>query len=191
MPILSEVRFTTELTRDRGSSPIEALRYAVALIGTTVCPELACLQQDCYSSARRYVELCERDEDGTDLANLNTFQALLFIIRYELTSKWFTRAWMTLGRAIRLAKMLNLHQMDKVDPGGFASSDLQMGLPPTQDPTVLEERRRSFWALYIFEGYAATRTRMPCQFTETQVRMLPYSHEEVNSKIDCLWRVQN
>ena len=179
MPILSEIHFSTELAKDCTSSPIQGLTYAVALVATTVCPEFGYLQQVCYSTARKYVELCERDEDGTDLANLNTFQALLFIIRYELTSKRFTRAWMTLGRAIRLAKMLNLHQMDKVGTSGVASSDLQMRLPPTQDPTSLEERRRSFWALYIFEGYAATRTGMPCQFSESQVRMLSPSHEPV------------
>jgi hypothetical protein len=34
---------------------------------------------------------------------LNAFQALLFIIRYELTKKHFVRAWMTLGRAVTLA----------------------------------------------------------------------------------------
>lgn len=180
MPILSEIHFSTELAKDRTSSPIQGLRYAVALVGTTVSPGFAYLQQACYSSARKYVELCERDEDSTDLANLNTFQALLFIIRYELTSKRFNRAWMTLGRAIRLAKMLDLHQMDNVCTSAVASSDLQLRLPPTKDPTSLEERRRSFWALYIFEGYAATRTGMPCQFSETQVRMLPPSHEQSN-----------
>ena len=179
MPILSEIHFSTELAKDCTSSPIQGLRYAVALVATTICPEFAHLQQVCYSTARKYVELCERDEDGTDLANLHTFQALLFIIRYELTSKRFTRAWMTLGRAIRLANMLNLHQMDKVGPSGVASSDLQIRLPLTQNPTSLEERRRSFWALYIFEGYAATRTRMPCQFSDSQVRKLPPCHELV------------
>ena len=191
MPILSETRFSTELAKECTSSPILGLRHAVALVGTTFCAEFAHLQQACYSSARKYVELCERDEDGTDLANLNTFQALLFIIRYELTSKRFTRAWMTLGRAIRLAKMLNLHHMDKDGTSGVASSDLQMRLPPTQDPTSLEERRRSFWALYIFEGYAATRTGMPCQFSESQVRTPPPSREQAKIEHDRLRRERN
>ncbi len=173
MPILDMKRFSTELAKDSNSPPIRSLNYAVALIGTIISSKYARLQQPCYNMARKYMELCERDEDHTNLSSLNLFQALLFIIRYEITAKRFTRAWMTLGRAIRLAKMLNLHQMDRgvdsSDGGTGGSSDLQMFLPPTQDPTSLEERRRSFWALYIFEGYASTRSKMPCQFHEAQV----------------------
>jgi len=154
---------------------MRSLNYAVALVGTTISPKYAHAQKTCYNIARKYVELCERDEDATDLASLNVFQALLFIIRYELTSKRFTRAWMTLGRAIRLANMLNLHQMDRVSASGNAGSDLQMRLPPTQDLASLEERRRSFWALYIFESYASARTGMPCQLCEAEVLILPPS----------------
>lgn len=181
MPILSMRRFSAELANDCSSSPMRSLSHAVALVGTTISPKYTYMQQTCYNIARNYVELCERDEDATDLASLNVFQALLFIIRYELTSKRFTRAWMTLGRAIRLAKMLNMHQMDRVSSSGITGSDLQMRLPPTQDLVTLEERRRSFWALYVFESYASTRTGMPCQLCESQVCMhptqpLPFNH---------------
>lgn len=186
MPILSMRRFKGGLAMSPSSSPIRSLSYAVALIGTTVSPDHACIQQTCYNAARKYVELCERDEEGTDLASLNVFQALLFIIRYELTSKRFTRAWMTIGRALRLAKMLNLHQMDRVGASEAGSSDLHFCLPRTHDPASLEERRRSFWALFIFEGYASTRTGVSCQLCEAQVCTRPHIRYPLIPIIDSL-----
>lgn len=119
------------------------------------------------------MELCERDEDGADLASLNVFKVLLFIIRYELTSKRFTRAWMTMGRAITLAKMMNLYQMDSANSGGAGTSDPEIRLPPLKDPASLEEMRRSFWTLYIFESYASVRTGRLFPLAEAQVCMPP------------------
>lgn len=87
----------------------------MALVGSMIAPEYAHLQSCCYSEARKYIELCERDDDETSIMSLNAFQALLFIIRYELTKKHFVRAWMTLGRAVTLAQILNLHHIDDVD----------------------------------------------------------------------------
>lgn len=52
-----------------------------------IAPEYAHLRSCCYSEARKYIELCERDDDETSIMSLNAFQALLFIIRYELTKK--------------------------------------------------------------------------------------------------------
>lgn len=86
----------------------------MALIGSMIAPEYAHLQSSCYSNALKYFELCERDDDETNIMGLNDFQALLFIIRYELTKKHFVRAWMTLGRAVTLAQILNLHHINGV-----------------------------------------------------------------------------
>jgi len=172
MPILNKQRFLAEMTRRPLSSPTHSLSYGVALVGSTLLPKYAHLQRTCYSKARELVELCERNEDGAELASLDVFQTLLFIIRYELTSKQLTRAWMTLGRAITLAKMMNLQHMDTATLGGVATWDPEIQLPPMDDLTSLEEMRRSFWALYIFDCYASIRTRRPHQLDAVQVRTL-------------------
>lgn len=52
-----------------------------------VAPEYDHLQSPCYSNARKYIELCERADDETHISSLNAFQALLFVLRYELTPK--------------------------------------------------------------------------------------------------------
>src|ERR1700761_3666057 len=91
MPILSKQRFVEEWSKNSDSSAICALSYAVALVGCIISPQYSPFQQACYSKAREYVESCEREKDGMDLASPNVFQALLFIIRYELTNKQLTR----------------------------------------------------------------------------------------------------
>ncbi|PKY04375.1 hypothetical protein P168DRAFT_343864 [Aspergillus campestris IBT 28561] len=153
-PILNPSRFRREWTHGPVSPQVRALSYAVALIGSTVAPEYAHLQSPCYRNARKYIELCERDDDETRITSLNTFQALLFVLRYELTRKHFVRAWMTLSRAMTLAQILKLRLVDHGCPEIGCVWDVR-------DPTSLEEIRRSFWSLYIFESYGCVRTGRP------------------------------
>ena len=170
LPILSRRRFMIEREKNSISRSSSSLIYSVAMIGAGTLSQYRPLQQVCYHLARKYLEMCELDDDSSDLASINVFQAFVFIIRYEITNNRLERAWMTLGRAIRLAKLLNLHRMDQVETACVDGSKLGLSLPPTDDPALLEERRRSFWGLYILESYACTRTGMPSHLGEAQVR---------------------
>lgn len=159
----------------------------MALVGTIISSEHAHFQQACYSNARKYVELCERDDDDTHLTSLNTFQALLFIIRFEITKRHFVRAWMSLGRAVTLAHMLDLHHMDariSFNQGSVHrfSTASEIAFPPMRDEASLEEMRRSFWALYIFESYASVRIRRPCSLEEDKLRICLPSPGQLNDK---------
>ncbi|KAJ5254790.1 hypothetical protein N7505_009941 [Penicillium chrysogenum] len=153
-------------------SPSDLAVLYLALVGSMIAPEYAHLQSRCYSDARKYIELCERDDDETNIMSLNAFQALLFIIRYELTKKHFVRAWMTLGRAVTLAQILNLHHIDGVDATrhqrtGSPKNAIETGyVSDIRDPASMEEIRRSFWSLYIFESYGSVRTDRPCTLEE-------------------------
>ena len=187
LPILSKNRFYEECPYDQTSLSTCALAYGVALVGTIISSEHAHFQQACYSNARKYVELCERDDDDTHLTSLNTFQALLFIIRFEITKRHFVRAWMSLGRAVTLAHMLDLHHMDariSFNQGSVHrfSTASEIAFPPMRDEASLEEMRRSFWALYIFESYASVRIRRPCSLEEDKLRICLPSPGQLNDK---------
>jgi len=56
--------------------------------------------------------------------------------------------------------------LDKED--GHASMALHWGLhmplPPASNPAELEERRRTFWLLYIFDAFAGVRTNSSSTF---------------------------
>ncbi|VUC26382.1 unnamed protein product [Clonostachys rosea] len=168
-PFLSRERFEKELVFQPNWPPILALSHATALYATTVSQSHQHLQQRCYKAARRYIEMSEMDDNESSLANLNLFQALVFVIRYEITSQPLTRAWMTLGRAIRLSKMLKLHKIDSYESEMTPPIDLEVRLPPPADEMELEERRRSFWSLYILESYASTRTGIACELGEAKL----------------------
>ncbi|KAE8149558.1 hypothetical protein BDV25DRAFT_140670 [Aspergillus avenaceus] len=101
LPILSQARFHREWAQGPGSPRIRGLSYAVALI-----------------------ELCERDDNETHLMSLNAFQALLFIVRYELTKKHF------------------VHQ----NPARHNDADIGL-IRDIRHPVELEEIQRSFWSL--------------------------------------------
>ena len=149
LPWLNQERFVAELATTPDSPPLLSLSYGVALIGCTTSSQYDHLRQPCYHMARKYAEECERDEEDGNLASLNLFQALLFIIRHEIRGRRPLRAWVTIGRAIRLSRILGLHQMDCVATPGNELSELRVHLAPTDDELLLEERRRSFWALYM------------------------------------------
>ncbi|EWZ87321.1 hypothetical protein FOWG_09209 [Fusarium oxysporum f. sp. lycopersici MN25] len=161
-PFLNQDRFATESMG--GGLAISALIYAVALAGCAHSSTSQNKESACYILARNYAEKCERDGQ---LNELNLLQALLFIGRYEAMAGKLERSWMTLGRAVMLSRLLELPYMDKRNEGdGFQDSQRHDGsglsLPETTDQVLLEERRRTFWALYILLSYVKTRTGWQC-----------------------------
>jgi hypothetical protein len=167
LPILNQQRFFSEIAREPNHPPIRCLSYAVALMGSMVAvAQDRAIQHQCYNLARQYAELCERNEHHADL---NLFQSLVFILRYELDVRQLTRAWMTLGRATRLAQVLDLSHLDRPASICRSSWDFHVPLPTTQEQVDLEERRRPFWALYILETYTSMRAGLPCQIDLAQV----------------------
>lgn len=172
MPIISETRFLSELLTDHPSKVIVALKYSIALLSTALSIRFQYLSQEIYALVRRQIDDCEMDSDNTTFSNLNIFQALLFLVRYELMSSNITRAWMTLGRAIRLSSVLSLHLMDSSEGHDDAVPGLHISLPATDDQSLLEERRRSFWLLFVWETYIKTRSGMESQLGPAWVSYL-------------------
>lgn len=64
---------------------------------------------------------------------------------------------MTLGRAIRLAQMMAL---DRIDEESTMADypNLHVPLPSASNFAEKEERRRAFWALFVFDTFAGIRT---------------------------------
>ncbi|KAF5617059.1 uncharacterized protein FTJAE_12816 [Fusarium tjaetaba] len=165
-PFLNQDRFAAESMG--GGLAISALIYAVALAGCAHSSTSQSKESACYVLARNYAEKCERDGQ---LNELNLLQALLFIGRYEAMVGKLERSWMTLGRAVMLSRLLGLPYMDKRNEGdGLQNSQSHDGsglnLPETTDQVLLEERRRTFWALYILLSYVKTRTGWQCMLSD-------------------------
>nr|ART34991.1 putative Zn2Cys6 DNA-binding transcription factor [Fusarium babinda] len=156
-PFLNRDRFAVESTG--GDPGINALIYAVALAGCAHPSSQLNKESICYTLARNYAEKCERDGSLNDL---NFLQALIFIGRFEAMDGKVERSWMTLGRAAMLSSLLRLPQMDHSEEVAESQDGSGLTLPKTTDPVLLEERRRTFWALYILQSYVKTRTGWQC-----------------------------
>lgn len=85
---------------------------------------------------------------------------------YEAAKTLFSRAWMSVGRTVRLAQMLGLHRLDGEDTS--AKNILQ----PPQDWIELEERRRTFWAAFYGDRWASAGTGWPMVVDENDVSNL-------------------
>lgn len=119
-----------------------------------------------YRRARKYIELDEMKGQGEAFVSLAHAQTWTLICAYEFKMKYFPRAWMSVGRASRMALMMGLNRVDGI------GLDVKQCLPPPRDWTEREERRRTFWMAYCVDRYASIGTGWPMAIDERDVRLL-------------------
>jgi hypothetical protein len=102
---------------------------------------------------------------GESMISIAHSQAWTLLACYEFKVMYFPRAWMSIGKASRLALMMGLHRQDGV------GLDVKQTLPPPRDWTDREERRRTFWMAYCQDRYASIGTGWPMVMDEQDVRM--------------------
>lgn len=127
-------------------------------------PELQDHASFYHEQARNLIDLCERQESGDSLENINILQAYVILTLYELKQPNFARAYLTLGRAIKLIQILGLDKVES-DPGMYARWGLSKQPSHSISPAEQEERRRVFWSLFIFDSFASIRSNICPTFT--------------------------
>jgi hypothetical protein len=153
--MVNQSRFLAEIAEPSPPINVQALSYAIAALGALTSAEYSSARDECYNQARELLDLCERQDSGRMLVSINTLQTCVLLALYEFKSPNFVRLWITLGRAIRLCRMMGL---DTLDAGTSNTLPGPFELPPATSPAEMEERRRTFWILYIFDVSAATRS---------------------------------
>jgi hypothetical protein len=116
-----------------------------------------------YQRARRYIECDEMKGAGINILTIGHCQTWNLISVYEFKMMYFPRAWMSTGRAARLAQMLGLQ---RVDSDGL---EVKQAMAPPRDWTDREERRRTFWAAFSGDRYASISTGWPMTIDEKDV----------------------
>ncbi|KAL8959687.1 MAG: hypothetical protein Q9193_003485 [Seirophora villosa] len=183
VPIINQEKFLTSLNQPNIPPHVASLSYAIASLGASLMDGYAHVKDKCYQIARKNFEACEREEDGANLMTIEALQACILVTYYELRGKGFARAWMTLGRAIRLAQMMGLDRMDAPEASVAGTLRFQQTLAPAQSPLELEERRKAFWVLFIHDTYASVRSGTPVTIDESKVTTAlpaPHGSPEVN-----------
>ena len=156
-----------------GTPPVKpglnSLNHAIAMIGAGISGSDYKTIYICYGHARRYLEESETEESEPGSLSVRAIQALVLITWYEFKGQDFTRAWMSLGRLLRLARVLGLDRVDSAKNVPLESSGFRFPLPDTDDWVELEERRRTFWVAFILDAYASARTKSPMTLRYNEV----------------------
>ncbi|RPB28442.1 hypothetical protein L211DRAFT_833407 [Terfezia boudieri ATCC MYA-4762] len=172
VPMIHKGRYLSSLNLAPSMRPPIALRYALWTLAASVSDEYDALQTQFYRMARKYAEEQELKGHGEYIITVSTPQTWIMIATYEFKLMFFPRAWMSTGRAVRLAQMMGLH---RIDGQGL---DVKQCLQPPKDWTEREERRRTFWLAFCVDRYASIGTGWPMTIEEKDIMTsLPSSED--------------
>jgi hypothetical protein len=151
--MIHQYRFLAALNLSPNTRPPIALRYAMWTLAASITTRYQTLHEHFYTRARKYAELAE----------MTHTQAWILIGIYELKMMYFPRAWLSTGRAVRLAQMMGMHRLDGPD------YDLKHMLSPPRDWVEKEERRRTLWMAFCMDRFATVGTGWPMAIEEEDV----------------------
>ncbi|KAF1915234.1 fungal-specific transcription factor domain-containing protein [Ampelomyces quisqualis] len=172
LPVVHRPRFFAALNLAPHMRPPVCLRYIMWTMAASATEKYEGLQEHFYQRARKYAQMDEMKGHGESTITLAHCQAWILICTYEFKQMYFPRAWMSAGRAVRLAQMMQLHRIDGV------GLDVKQCLPPPKDWTEREERRRTFWMAFCVDRYASIGTGWPMTIDERDITTnLPASEE--------------
>lgn len=162
--MINRTRFEHELSQPYPTGELQALSYAMGALAAFSVPELQDLAALYHEQARNLIDLCERQDGGDSLGNINFLEAYVILILYELNQPNFARAYLTLGRAIKLVQILGL---DSVKSKSEFNARWGLSKEPNHSvsPAEQEERRRVFWSLFILDSFASLRSNISPTFT--------------------------
>ncbi|KAF2496155.1 hypothetical protein BU16DRAFT_460222 [Lophium mytilinum] len=172
LPIIHRPRYFAAMNLAHHMRPPVCLRYIMWCLASSVSDKYEALQEHFYHRARKYVQMDEMKGHGESIITLAHTQTWILCATYEFKQMFFPRAWLSSGRASRLAQMEQLHRLDG------AGLDVKQCLPPPRDWTEREERRRTFWMAFAIDRYASIGTGWPMSIDEKDIMTnLPSSEE--------------
>ncbi|EEU36625.1 uncharacterized protein NECHADRAFT_51679 [Fusarium vanettenii 77-13-4] len=171
-PMLHRTRYMASLHRPAHMRPPMSLQYAVLALAATTCQELTHLAIPFYQRSRRYAEADEMKGQGEYFTTIAHTQCWCLLAMYESRQLLFSRASVSLSKCVRIAQMLGLHRLDSpqqaTDPP----------LPPPRDYFEVEERRRTWWAIFCSDRFVGGMTGWPASVNEKDIETrLPASDD--------------
>ncbi|KAF2452381.1 fungal-specific transcription factor domain-containing protein, partial [Lineolata rhizophorae] len=163
VPMIHRRRYLAAMNLGPNMRPPVCLRYIIWCLAASVSDKYECFQDHFYQRARKYAQIDEMKGHGESTISIAHCQTWVLICSYEFKLMYFPRAWMSTGRAVRLAQMMQLHRLDG------QGLDVKQCLPPPKDWTEKEERRRTFWMAYCQDRYASIGTGWPMTIEEKDI----------------------
>ncbi|KAJ9652265.1 hypothetical protein H2198_008475 [Neophaeococcomyces mojaviensis] len=146
--------------------PPLCLEYAMWSLAASRSPKYEDRAQAYYRNARLHLEHDEMQDGGLGITTLAHLQAWILVTCFECENATPARAWMSNRRSIALSNMLGLHQQDSPKDGKYKM------LKPPVDTAEAEERRRTFWYLYICDRWASAGTGNSVAISEDEISTL-------------------
>ncbi|KAB5543150.1 hypothetical protein GE09DRAFT_968709 [Coniochaeta sp. 2T2.1] len=180
-PMLHQATYTAGLRLPPHMRPVMCLQYIVMASAAATSDKHRHLSEPFYRRARVYAEADELKGQGEISTTVGHAQAWCLISAYEChVYALFTRASTSLCRGVRIAQMLRLHQLDAQIPEA-----MQLGLPPPKNQVEAEERRRTWWVVFLADRFLTSITGWPSLIDESHIRTkLPASEEAFASGTD-------
>lgn len=160
LPMIHKYRYLAAMNLAPTMRPPVALRYAMWTLAASITDKYTDLKDQFYQRSRKYVEVDETKGHGEHMITVAHSQTHTLLASYEFKMMYFPRAWMSTGKAVRLAQMMGLHRFDGV------GLDVKQCLPAARDWTETEERRRTFWMAFCEDRYASMGTGWPMTVEE-------------------------
>ncbi|GAM41592.1 hypothetical protein TCE0_042r14824 [Talaromyces pinophilus] len=171
-PMIHRPRFFASMNLAPHMRPPVCLRYIMWALAASITPKYSFLEEHLYARARKYIHLDEMKGHGEHMVSVSHCQAWVLISLYEFKQMFFPRAWISVGRAARMAAMMCFNRLDGV------GLDVKHCVPPPVDWVEREERRRTFWLCFSEDRYASIGTGWPMVFDERDIMTnLPSSEE--------------
>ncbi|KAK4249171.1 hypothetical protein C7999DRAFT_12955 [Corynascus novoguineensis] len=179
-PMLHQGNYTLALRLPFHMRPPMCLQYIVMALAAATSDLYRHLSEPFYQRARVYAEADEMRRPGEIFATVAHAQCWCLIAAYEChVYAMYTRASTSLCRSVRVAQMLNLHKLDSEE-----SERLQSGLPPPRNWIEVEERRRTWWVIFLADCFLAAVTGWSSLIDERHIRThLPSTEEYFNTGI--------
>ncbi|KAL2157233.1 hypothetical protein VTH06DRAFT_6273 [Thermothelomyces fergusii] len=176
-PMLHQASYTLALRFPPPVRPPMCLQYIVMALAAAMSDVYRHLSEPFYQRARVYAEADEMRTPGEIFATVAHAQCWCLIAAYECHAyAMYTRASTSLCRSVRIAQMLGLHKLDSSDP-----EPLRSGLPPPRSWTEAEERRRTWWTIFLADCYLTAVTGWPSLIDVRHIRTnLPSAEERFN-----------
>ncbi|KAJ5168279.1 uncharacterized protein N7482_003873 [Penicillium canariense] len=172
LPIIHRPRYYASLNLAPHMRPPICLRYMMWCHAASVSDKYYSLHNHFYQRSRKYAEADEMKGFGEHIISLAHCQTWILIGSYEFRMIYFPRAWLSVGKATRLALMMGLNRLDG---NGL---DVKQSIIPPKDWTEREERRRTFWMAFCTDRYASIGTGWPMVIDEDDIMTnLPASEE--------------
>ena len=152
---------------------VSSLSWAIWAHGSFFSPNGGSVEKLCYNKARENLLRTEVDSGTTIRMSTETLQASLLIAMYEFKRMYFHRAWINLGRAVRMALIMGLHRKDQSEVPENGSRSRRSSRSEDGDWIDIEEQRRTFWTAFILDRFSNVGTDWPMTIEEKEVRLAP------------------